>query len=311
LPRGTSPGNATIRVRDVSKIDNQRIQIRVERAWGGSRPGKSTWRLQASYYQGTLYLRIPGGDLAMPKGVKPVVSPIPTTATTEVLVAPKTQKPVTPELKVAEPALPYNDGKIYESGAQVKTITPPLPKIPETISMTGPAGASRFGDWLRLCEKTAKGSECFLEALLYAPGDKKKFLLIRARPHATGKIAMQFIAPNEIALRPGLRLTVADKPAQQLSFEICRREHCEINFVLDQQQFSPSVDGMKMAAVYETFAGAKQQMPKAAQTTETARNPQAPQANPAAVPAQFAVSFLDFFRAIETPATEKRAPEKP
>lgn len=278
MPRALIAGNATIRVTNVKSIDGRRQLITVERVWGGSRPGKSTWRLEASEYEGRLYLRIPGGDLSLPKGIKPVVSevnpgspvePVATDAPThsEALKVPF-------DLRLGEPVLPYNDGKVYESGVDVKPIVAPLPKIPLRVSISGTHGVARFGEWLRVCEEASSEASCYLEALLYDQKNKSRFLLIRARAHESGKIAAQFFTPTEIALRAGLTIKVANHSNEGIAFEICRREHCEANYVLDQRGFSRSDAGLSLLVAYQ-----------AEKNKST----------------QFVVSFVDFFRAIETP----------
>ena len=296
MPRASTAGNATIRVKDIKSINGQRQLITVERSWGGARPGKSNWRLEASDHQGKLYLRIPGGDLSLPKGIKPVVSAIGASQAAAPLVANAPTKPdtstkpdtpanvgtptnpvaskVTSDLKLAEPALPYNDGKVYESDVDVKPIVGPLPKIPYRVSISGTLGAVRFGEWLRICEETPSGAGCYLEALLYDQENKSRFLLMRARAHDSGKIAAQFFTPTEIALRPGLTIAAGNNSKERIAFEICRREHCEVNYVLDQRDFSRSEEGLRLHVGYEAEKNK---------------------------PTQFAVPFVDFFRAIETP----------
>lgn len=127
------PAIVRIRVLGIQPGTDDRVNIRVERSWGGNRPGRVVNTLQASEFSGQWFLRMPGGALQLPQNLaRSAARP----------------QPANVQVALAAPAAdtPQVEGSLAEAPkaeapAVVVEIKPQPAPVPESVPASAAASA--------------------------------------------------------------------------------------------------------------------------------------------------------------------------
>lgn len=237
------PASVRARVLGIQQAAGGRVNVRVERSWGGAKPGKTVDTLQASAVDGQWFLRIPGGSLKV--AAKPSAAPAPIAKP----AAPVTQapEPVAPPAPVPQAPPAPVQAQIPPPAPAVAAAPPsapepkpvPAPAAPsaakgqETAPITNPE-TRRFENWTRICE-TAKvnSATCFLQASLANSADKKPIMRWRVQVLEDKSAASVILIPAGVTLAPGLTLSLSKEQPTQVPFRACNGQNCEVRFKME------------------------------------------------------------------------------
>lgn len=208
---GQRPATVKVRVLGIQPAGGDRVNVKVERSWGGARPGKTTDTLQASVVDGQWYLRIPGGSLK---------------------VAGKTARSAPAAVSAPAPAATPSPAPV-EQVAPAPTAPAAVAAAPEPAPIANPV-TKRFDNWTRICE-TAKVSAatCFLQASLANSADKKPIMRWRVQVLEDKSAASVILIPAGVTLPPGLTLSLSKEQPTQVPFRACNGQNCEVRFKME------------------------------------------------------------------------------
>ena len=224
------PATVKARVLGIQPAPGGRVNIRVERSWGGSRPGKTVDTLQASAVDGQWFLRIPGGTL------KAAVKPAPQAAKAPV---PTVQAPPPVAATVAPPASQAAVPAVAQAAKPAPAEAPPVQAAAAQPQAPAPAPAAnpvtrRFDNWTRVCE-TAKVSAatCFLQASLTNSSDKQPIMLWRVQVLEDKGTASIILIPSGVTIPAGLTLSLSKEQPTKVPFRVCNAQNCEVRFRME------------------------------------------------------------------------------
>lgn len=234
------PASVKARILGIQQAQGGRVNIRVERSWGGSRPGKTIDTLQASALDGQWFLRIPGGSLKA--AVKPATQAAKAPAPTPTVQAPAPAAVPAPAAPVAPPATQAAAPAVIEPAPAAKPSPAqpsPAAQAPAQKQAQAPAPAAnpvtrRFENWTRVCE-TAKVniSTCFLQASLTNSADKQPIMLWRVQVLEDKSAASIVFIPAGVTIPAGLTLSLSKEQPTQVPFRVCNAQNCEVRFRME------------------------------------------------------------------------------
>jgi invasion protein IalB len=265
------PAVVRVKVLSVREGSNGRLDIRIERTWGGSKPGRRVDTLQASAHDGQWLLRIPGGFLKPP--TSKVTAAKETLATALVVDQHEAKLPLPrPSSRVAleqpEHNTPQGPSQVAPSIAPERPTQPPtaadtavkMPQAGSTQASPPPLKdplTKTFTNWTRICETQAVSyTTCFLQASLANFADKKPIMRWRVQILADKSALSAIVIPAGVTLPPGLTLGLSQEQPTNVPFRACSAQHCEVRFSMEPKLLESVSQRTDVSVKFVNQAGA-------------------------------------------------------
>ena len=254
--RNEKEGATTVKIVSIHAVVGKRFVITLDRSWGGSRPGKSRWTLEASEVNGKWVLRLPGGSLK---------------ASPQLIAQVRSRQDATKSLAIAEPTDLVTSQPLFSEPAVVREIKPPAPpptekpaalQTPDSrqkVTVRDPGkrpGVTRFDDWSRVCQKNSMGvTVCYVETLLLNPGNREMVILWRlAFSEQTGLFSL-LRSPAGVMLSAGLTLHLNPQVPSVFPYDTCYDKVCEVSFVIGQDLLKTILERPSILAKFVIWGG--------------------------------------------------------
>jgi invasion protein IalB len=230
--RGERPGASTVSVLKTEEIRRGQFRITLERTWGGARPGKIQWVLEAADLDGDLYLRIPGGSLRPDAAIVAkakaagsdqlvVTQPSVLTASNQIAV-PEEPTQSTPQKTIA---IKTQTPAISEIKPPPKKPVPPKKELPRF---------SRFDQWSRICNPNdQQETVCHAEIVLSDLTSEDIFFAWKITDLGQGRFSSVLRTPSGVLLTAGLTLIPAAGSPLVVPYRRCFEDVCELALVIE------------------------------------------------------------------------------